>query len=348
MITYASNPHGGDIYSQDIHVDFSVNTNPFGTPASVQKAVEAAIPRLHTYPDPYCRKLIHGLSEHHGVAPENIICGNGAADIIFKYCLAVKPRRALVLAPTFAEYELALRSVGCEMLYFDLDESRNFDVPGNLINAIVDLHPDVVFLCNPNNPTGRVISPDILVSVADTCFRHNIRLFLDECFIELTESGVSLKDHLYIPQLFILRAFTKSFALAGIRLGYAMTSDKELLTKMGVLSQPWDVSVLAQAAGVAALRESDFLDYSRKVIRTERIWLTSILSPFFRVIPSESNYILFKGPTGLKDELLEDHILIRDCSNYKGLGEGWFRIAVKLHSENEILVKSLSEIFATK
>lgn len=347
MLYNSTNPHGGDIYDKDIHFDFSVNTNPFGIPESVKKAFVSSVDKLSRYPDAYCRGLVKAIAQFEEVEESSIICGNGAAELIFTYCRAVRPRRALVLAPSFSEYSLALSTVGAEIDYFSLKEADNFDVPGELINHIADTRPDVVFLCNPNNPTGRLISNDLLNSVADLCYRYNIRLFVDECFLSLTDSGKSIKDHLYIPQVFILKAFTKNYALAGLRLGYALCSDPKLLQKMSELSQPWNISVPAQAAGVAALKETEYLELSKRVIRAERNFLYNSLSPFFKMIPSDANYILFRGPEGLFERLCSEHILIRDCSNYTGLSKGWYRMAVKLHSENVVLVNTLSDIFAS-
>lgn len=171
-------------------------------------------------------------------------------------------------------------------------------------------------------------------------------MFLDECFLDLSDDGISMKGFLKEnPQLFILKAFTKSYGMAGVRLGYCLCSESELLERMSSLMQPWNVSVLAQEAGVAALREADFLEESRALIPTERSWLKSKLESLgFWVCPSKANYLLLEGAPGLHTALKEYGIAIRNCDNYCGLHAGWYRIAVRLHEQNEQLIAAVKKV----
>lgn len=346
MLYQTRNPHGGDIYAGDICLDFSANTNPYGTPPGILKAIEASLPEIHRYPDPFCRALVQAIAVHEQLPEPYIFCGNGAADLIYTYCEAVRPKRALELAPTFAEYSLALERLGCHMDRYVLQEEKNFQLEEQFLRELDDRRPEVIFLCNPNNPTGQLCPQGLLEAILRYCAEHNIRLFIDECFLDLADGSMSLKSFLTeLPQLFLLKAFTKSYGMAGLRLGYGLTADTELLRQMSQMSQPWNVSTLAQTAGIAALKEQAFLQRTRMLIAEERAWLTVQLRQLgAQVCPSCANYLLFRGPEGLDQELRKRGVAIRNCSNYYGLGIGWYRIAVRLREENEELIRRMREV----
>lgn len=342
MLYQTENRHGGDIYG-GIALDFSANVSPLGTPRSVTDAIERALPELYRYPDPYCRTLVQTISEYEGVPKNFVLCGNGASELIYAYCGAVRPKRAMELAPTFSEYSLALRRTGCEVVRFALKQEENFDLRENFLPFLAREKIDALFLCNPNNPTGRLIADDLLEEILRICREKNIALFVDECFLSLSDGGVDLTPSLSdFPQLFILKAFTKSFGMAGLRLGYGLSADEALLRKMSAAVPPWNVSTLAQAAGVAALGDAEFLERNRAVIRAERPRLEERLRELgFWVCPSQANYILFRGEAGLADRLRERGAAIRDCANFEGLGPGWYRAAVRLREENDALLDAM-------
>ena len=342
MLYQTENRHGGDIYG-GIALDFSANVSPLGTPRSVTDAIERALPELYRYPDPYCRTLVQTISEYEGVPENFVLCGNGASELIYAYCGAVRPKRAMELAPTFSEYSLALRRTGCEVVRFALKQEENFDLGENFLPILAREKIDALFLCNPNNPTGRLIADDLLEKILRICREKNIALFVDECFLSLSDGGVDLTPSLSdFPQLFILKAFTKSFGMAGLRLGYGLSADEALLRKMSAAVPPWNVSALAQAAGVAALGDAEFLERNRAVIRAERPRLEERLRELgFWVCPSQANYILFRGEAGLADRLRERGAAIRDCANFEGLGPGWYRAAVRLREENDALLDAM-------
>ena len=346
MLYQTRNPHGGDIYAGEVELDFSANTNPFGTPQGILDAVQAALPEMHRYPDPYCRKLTQEISDFEGIPKEYILCGNGAADLIYAYCEAVRPKLAVELAPTFSEYALGLERIGSRVERYYLRQENEFELDEDFLIFLTDTKPDAAFLCNPNNPTGKTIVPSLLEKILTICTEYNIRLFVDECFLDLSDSGESLKALLaQNPNLFILKAFTKSYGMAGIRLGYCICSDSRLLERMSKAVQPWNVSSLAQSAGIAALQEQEFLQKTKEVIEIERKWLKQELEALgFRVCPSSANYLLFHGSGDLHSKLKEKKIAIRNCDNYYGLGPGWYRIAVRLHEENERLIRAMKEV----
>lgn len=346
MLYGTKNPHGGDIYDREILYDFSANTNPFGTPEGVKEAMIRALSRVHHYPDPYCRELVGAISGFEAVPEDYVLCGNGAAELIYAYCDAVRPKRALELAPTFSEYSLGLDRVGCGVERYFLKKERDFQPDGDLLRAVEQKKPDVIFLCNPNNPTGQLLPEGLLRKLLSLCQQKGIRLFLDECFLDLTEEGVSMKSALgEHPELLILKAFTKSYGMAGVRLGYCMSADSALLTRMSRTVQPWNVSMLAQSAGVAALGETEFLRNTRALIRRERAWLKENLEALgFRVCPSRVNFLLFHGQPGLCEPLREQGIALRNCDNYHGLEPGWYRCAVRQRRENQALITALASL----
>lgn len=346
--------HGGDIYGfsegdgRRAVLDFSVNLSPLGVPAGVTEAMRDAALKAGQYPDPHCRDLLRALSEFEEVPSSRVLCGNGAAELIYAFCHALHPASAAVMAPTFSEYEAAFFGSGgasANLYRYDLREENGF-LPGrNLLDFLESLRPEVLFLCNPNNPTGRLMPTELLLETAAFCERHNIRLFLDECFLDFTEGGISLKPDLEKYRgLLILKAFTKNFGIAGARLGYCLSADTELLGKMAAAVQPWNISVFAQAAGIAAAKERDYPARARELIRKERAFLcTGLEAAGFKVMPSDANFLLFKGPADLDAQLRRRGILIRSCSRERGLGSGWYRAAVRLHDENAELLEAVSE-----
>ena len=349
MLYQTENRHGGDIYG-GIALDFSANVSPLGTPRSVTDAIERALPELYRYPDPYCRRLVQAIAGHEQVPASYILCGNGAADLIFTYCASMRPRTAVELAPTFVEYGAGLAQVGCRVERYFLHQAQNFDLDERFLSFLEEKKPEVVFLCNPNNPTGRLIPLPLLEQILQYCAAQGARLFLDECFLDLTEAGVSAKSLLAAhPELLILKAFTKSYGMAGIRRGDCLCAVNALLRRMAAASPPWNVSSPAQSAGVAALAERDFLQRTLSLVHTERRWLTDNQTALgFWVCPSQAKYQLFRGPLGLREGLLQQGIAIRGCGNYSGLDDGWYRFAVRPHGENEALITAIRQFCKEK
>ena len=249
--------HGGDWagyraeFGRDA-LDFSANVSPLGLPEGVARAITAALPTADRYPDPLCRELRAKLALHEGVSAEQILCGNGAADLIFRLVWAKKPRRALVTAPTFAEYATALESVGCTVERFFLREQEDFAVTDAFCAAI---RPgvDMVFLCQPNNPTGQLTALPLVEQILHRCAACGTLLVVDECFLDFLPDHAlhTAKGLLGEGNLVILKAFTKLYGMAGVRLGYALSADESRLARMQAAGQPWAVSGLAQAAGIS-------------------------------------------------------------------------------------------------
>lgn len=332
--------HGGDTFGREIRYDFSANLNPLGMPQSVKKALENSIPDWEKYPDPYCRKLVKKLSEHENFSPENIVCGNGAADLIFRIVRAVKPQKAVICAPSFGEYTKALEQCGCEISAYRLAEENGFALDVG-ITEILDKSVDMLILCTPNNPTGQTVDGELLRDICKKCNENNTIFLCDECFIDFTENAADAKCFMN-KNVVILKAFTKIYAMAGLRLGYALFGDDMLAGKVRETGQFWSVSSPAQAAGETALDEKNYAAKTAEFIKNEREYLSENLLQFgFKVYPSEANFILFYTDLPLDEMLLRKNILIRNCENFNGLSQGFFRIAVRTHEENTALVSAI-------
>ena len=345
MIKYT---HGGECYDKEIRLDVSVNINPFGLPESVREALHQSIDEFATYPDDTCSRLrqeiARGLSKQAQISAEDILCGNGAADLIYRFALAKKAKHAIVLAPTFSEYEQALQLVGTKVTLYMLKKETNFSVTTELLSLLTS-DVDVLFLCNPNNPVGNVIEMPLLLQILKHCKKNEITLMVDECFLEFTmcyEANTLITECLAYENLCVLKAFTKTYAMAGLRLGYVVSSNHELLRQMKHSGAPWSVSTPAQIAGIAALTETAYVQKTREYIKWQREWMKGQLEGFgFKVYESEANYLLFEAKETLYTQLLRREILIRQCGNYYGLDQTYYRVAIKLEEENKEVIQAI-------
>lgn len=350
MIKYT---HGGDIYKYDDKLlDFSANINPLGMPESAKNAIIDGINKYQTYPDHSSRKLRNSLSEFYGFDSNKIVCGNGAADLIFRICLAIRPQKVLVTSPTFSEYEEAVLISGGKVHNHLLRESENYDVTLEILKSI-DEDTDMVFLCSPNNPTGRAIDLNIIEAVLDKLQGNKGILVLDQCFVHFMveeEKYFAINLLKKYDNLIILGAFTKIFAMAGLRLGYALFGSEDNASMIENTLQPWAVSTVASEAGCAALNK-DFIKETKDYVKYQREFLFQHLSDLgIKVFKSQANYMLIKvdekfDDGDLADVAIKHRILIRKCSNFKGLSPSFFRIAVRTEAENTTLIDVLSHIF---
>ena len=327
-------------------LDFSANVSPLGMPAGVAAALAGCAPDCDCYPDPLCRDLSAAIGRAEGVPGEWVLCGNGAADLIWRAALALRPARALVTAPAFAEYEAALAATGCAVERYFLSEEKDFRLDEGFLEAI---RPGVgmVFLCEPNNPTGLTTPRPLLLRVLARCRQAGALLVLDGCFGDFLADPAAhtLKGELAGGNLLILKAFTKLYGMAGVRLGYALCADAALLAKLRAAGQPWAVSTPAQAAGLAALKETEYVAAVRALVASERPRLAAGLAALgCRVLPGEANYLLFRCERPLCQPLRRRGILLRSCDNYHGLGPAWYRTAVRTGAENSRLLAALGEV----
>ena len=339
--------HGGDIYSyENKMLDFSANINPLGIMPEVADAIRDSVQRAAIYPDTEYRALRKAIADTEKVYISQVICANGAAELIFDITRALRPKRVIFTAPAFAEYEKAADACGCEKLFYTLTEDSNFTVGEDIITFLDRV--DMVFLCQPNNPTGKLISWELLKRIAAECADKNVFLVIDECFLDFTGTGTersAVRLTAENKNLMVLKAFTKMFAIPGIRLGYGICSNEDVLEKIYAQRQPWNVSCTAEAAGIACCGVyAETVRKTREYIEREKSFLYSEFARL-KVIyyDSAANYILFRASEGLKEKMADKGILIRSCSNYRGLDGRFYRIAVKGHEDNIKMINALEE-----
>lgn len=345
--------HGGDILSYEVQfhkkpLDFSVNVSPLGLPEGVRQAVIDALDDSGEYPDIHCRRLRQALAKYHGIKPDWVLCGNGAADLIDRLAFALHgngDRKILLTAPTFTEYRFAFERVGLECISYPLSYKNDFEIREDFLNSIT---PDLtaVMLCEPNNPTGKTTDRALLIRILEKCKSCGVMLIIDECFQEFLDEpdAHTMQEFLEGNLLLILKSFTKTYAMAGIRLGYCLCANQELLEKMEQAAQPWAVSGLAQAAGIAALKETDYRNRLQMHNTAERECMKTALSDAgCKFVQGEANYLLFwHERIDLATRLASEGILLRACTDYEGLNEHWYRVAVLEREDNIRLIEALA------
>lgn len=337
--------HGGDIYRNHVKVDFSVNINPLGMPEGVEEALHAAVGRCHEYPDMEAWKLKKAVCSEWNIQDEYLLFGNGATEIFMGIIHAIAPKRIMIPVPSFYGYEYVAEAAGSEILYFPLKEERQFLPDEDLLQSLTE-DMDLLFLANPNNPTGKQMNRAYLEKLLKTCRDKKIWVVLDECFIEFCGSECSILSEIEkYDNLLLVRAFTKIYAIPGVRLGYLICSNSAMLEKVRRQLPEWNISTFAQEAGIACVGQSAFIAETVEYVRRERWFLTEGLRQLgLRVFSGEANFLLIFSDKPLYEELLKRGILIRDCANFRGLSKGYYRIAVKRREENEILLKAIGEI----
>ena len=336
--------HGGDIYAHPGALDFSASLNPLGMPRAAREALATCIDACEAYPDPSSRELARELAAFECVDEGWVVPCAGATDAITRLVQVLRPRQALLFAPCYSGYEQALEQTEAQVEKCRLSERDGFCVDVRSAEAICP-GTELVFLANPNNPTGLCLRREVLEACLERATAVGAVVALDECFVDLSE-GVGSNDLLAAyPNLVIVKALTKSFSLAGLRVGYALCAGGGLCERLRAAGQPWAVSVPAQVAGVACLSEPGYLERSRALLRTERDRLVGALEGLgMRVIHGQANYLLFSGREDLGEALLARGVMVRRCDDFDGLGPGWYRVAVRTPEQNALLVAALEEV----
>jgi len=351
--------HGGDILDAAVKsglrgeeiLDFSSNVNPLGPSEKALEAAKISFKEIPAYPDSNCFKLRQAIASHFtGINKNNVVIGNGSTELIYLFAevFLKKGEIALIPTPTFGEYESAVRKTGETAKFVQVDE--NFNVDANAYSSEMAA-AKIVFLCNPNNPTSILIPNKTLTRIVERALEQNSLVFLDEDFLEFVENekALSLISNIKrYPNLFILRSFTKIYGLTGLRVGYGI-GNEEIINALSCAKIPWNVNCLAQAAAVAALKDEDHLRVTRELIKEEKTCLLTDLEKFrsFKVYPADANFFFIDirksglTATELANKLLQQGILIRDCTSFRGLDQYYIRVAIKTRYENERLIEVL-------
>lgn len=361
-MTNRPDTHGGNIYKEarshgvrkEDFLDYSANINPLGVPESLKKIILSNLEGLVNYPDPECTELKEEIEKYLGVPFNRIIVGNGASEIIFLLFQVLHPKKVLIPAPTFSEYAKAAESYGVTVKYYERKEEKGFHLNAEELLEELEDGVEAILLCNPNNPTSTLMNKTELEKLVEQCSRRGISAIIDEAFIELTEDGNanSIVDLTGIHQnLFIIRAFTKYFAIPGLRLGYGIGSES-MVRRMEERKVSWSVNSLAACSGKMLSLEREYMEKTALWLRAEKEWLFSQLRKIdrFKVFRPETNFILVKivdsglDAGSLKERMAEKGILIRHAGNFKFLNDKFFRVAVKDRTSNERFMQAIREV----
>lgn len=358
--------HGGNIYrlaeklglDEGKILDFSASINPLGVPKSVISDIKDSLKYLHNYPDPDTKQLRLWIAKHLNISPQSVVCGNGSTELIYLIVRALRPERVLLPAPTFSEYERAVRNRK-RVVYFNLIEKSRFEIdPAEFIasmagssnpasyKAALTTSVDMAFLCNPNNPTGVMLGREEVLEIADAAKNLRCHLVVDEAFIDFSPADSVIKEVENNPYLIVLRSLTKFYALSGLRIGFGIFPSS-LVDIINEHREPWTVNNLAQTAAIAAINDISYRDETFKVIRNEK----KTLEDGFRLLgldyfQSAANFYLLKldNAREVVAALKSKGILVRDCSNFTGLDDTYIRVAVKSNKENMRLLQELANL----
>ncbi|MFH1128603.1 MAG: threonine-phosphate decarboxylase CobD [Candidatus Omnitrophota bacterium] len=333
-------------------IDFSSNINPLGITPKVRNIIVKSVGVVTRYPDPECSLAREALAGFLGINKDSVLLGNGSNELIHLVPRALGCCNVLIYQPAFSEYELSVRLAGAKSLFLFAKESDDFRIDLKKVNDYVS-KVDLIILCNPNNPTGLLLEKSGLLELAKTCEKNKTFLLIDETFIEFTEGNNSLiREAARFKYLLVLRSLTKSFSLPGLRIGY-LAADKEIIRKIGLFQPTWSVNALAQQLIAKGILDTHFIKKAKDYITKEKKFLFDNLKELKKLHPyyPQANFIFCKildiriNAKSLSERLLKSGILIRDCGNFKGLDNRFFRVAVREKKDNLYLVTCLKKIF---
>ncbi len=337
-------PHGGDIYTLDKPykiMDYSININPIGVPKSLKRAISRSMSKLELYPDMKNRKATEILAKHHSLNTNNIVIGNGATELIYLAIQTISPRKVLIPMPTFTEYQRVCKIVGCEVVPFELKKEVDFKFNVDDFIKKIDSSIDMIIICNPNNPTSKIIDKNSMKKLLEYCQPKGIYIMIDEAFADFTLSDISVIGYIKkYANLIIIRSLTKFFAVPGLRIGYAVAC--ESLSELFIANQyPWSVNYFASIVCEIALKDFNYINKTKKWLNQEPKRFYDMLCTLngIKVYKPSVNYILIEIEQTLAsimtERLLNKGILIRDASNFKFLDAHFIRIAIKDKKSND-------------
>jgi len=341
--------HGGDIYtaaeligknSEDI-IDMSSSVNPLPLPFKIKKKLIKNFNLLNRYPDTDARSFKKIICDIYGISSESIICGNGSIELIYIALKALNPQNVLILEPTFLEYERACRINNVPNIdrIFSLDRDEVIKIAEKKLK---NTKYSLVFICNPNNPTGWLIKKETILNLADTV--KDTIFLIDEAFIDFTPEETVIHEVGKIKNLLVLRSLTKFYGLAGLRFGYAAGCN-EIIEQLKKFIQPWSINSIAQCAAEEIIKDENFKNMSYEFfIKEKQFFENSLKKLTLNYFPSAANFYFIKLPKkGFPEEILNKGILIRDCSNFYRVDENFIRVSIKTRKQNELFFRELKK-----
>lgn len=362
MIKAKDHFHGSDlekieqaygIQSKDV-TSFSANVNPLGISPKLRQTLCDRIDAITSYPDREYTSLRTSIGTYTNLPKEDIIVGNGVTELISLFMQITTPQKALLVNPTYSEYERELQLVHGTLEAFYLKEENNFEINLEELTKALSKDLDLLILCNPNNPTSSILSVDMLRQLLITCKQHEIFVLVDETYIEFVDdlfsySAISLVEE--FNNIIVLRGVSKFFAAPGIRLGYAITNNQSLRKEINARKNPWSINSLAAIAGEIMFSDIDYIKETRTLISKERKRIYEALkqNPYLKVYPPYANFMLVqillpnKTAFDLFETAIKQGLMIRDCSTFSGLSEQYFRFCFMNPEKNDALLRVIDE-----
>jgi threonine-phosphate decarboxylase len=353
--------HGGNVWEisekhkipLDQLIDFSISTNPLGVPEKALQAIRESLNLIYHYPDPSHQWLLEALSNSAGVEPNNVVVGNGSTELIYLFAEVFLDceYEAVIPVPTFNEYKAATQRVGGKIVFVKCDPAENFQINFEELERAISKKTRMIYLCNPNSPTGRLHDKDDILRFIESAAKESVLVFLDEDYIDFVGDSKRYSMAEYVNEydnLFVLRSLTKFFGLAGARIGFGITSPNTAKILKRV-KMPWSVNSLSMFAAVEAVKDEDFIKKSRLLLsKSKREMLKTLRTiPWLKVYPSETNFLLIEiirgnlTSTQLRNGLAKRGFLIRDCKDFDGLNNRFFRVTVRRPEENRKLIEQI-------
>jgi threonine-phosphate decarboxylase len=356
--------HGGNVwelsdkYKIPVYqlIDFSISTNPLGAPETAIESIRENLNLIKHYPNPDPEWLLEVLAKSTGVEPNNIVLGNGSTELIYLFneVFLESEYEAIIPVPSFSEYKAAIERFGGNMTFLTCTSSKNFQLNVEELESTISKKTRIIFLCNPNSPTGVLYEKADLMRIIKFAAERNVFVFLDEDYIDFVNDGKRYSMAEYVNEynnLFVLRSLTKFFGLAGVRIGFGIGSPS-LVKFLKKAKMPWSVNSLAMFATAAAVKDADFIKRSRILVSNSRREMREMFKsiPWLKVYPSETNFLLIEITRGdltstqLRDGLAKRGLLIRDCKDFDGLNDRFFRVTVRRPEENKKLIEQIKSI----
>ena len=363
MLTHKDHFHGSDLekiekvfgIKKENIVSYSANVNPLGISHKLREVLSQHLDAITRYPDREYTKLRQCIANYTGAQMENIIMGNGSTELISLFIQTNHPKKAMILGPTYSEYERDINLGGGTCIYFPLKEENNFQMDVNALCHQLDDNLDLLILCNPNNPTSSAITRKEMRRILDACMEHGIFVMVDETYVEFAPdeknvTSVSLTN--YYSNLIILRGTSKFFASPGLRLGYAITGNRDVAKEINTRKDPWTINSLAEIAGQIMFQDQDYIRETKELITSERERLYQELSSWdtVRVYEPQANFILMKIlKEGVDAEILFEHcirkgMMIRNCSTFPFLDSQFIRFCIMSPEDNDRLMDAFREL----
>ena len=368
MLEHKDHFHGSDLemieriygIKKDEIVSFSANVNPLGISPLLKKTLAEKIDCISSYPDRDYKELRETIAQYCRTSPEKIIPGNGSTELISMIIDIRKPKKALIIGPTYSEYERELSLMKGKSYYFQLKEKEDFIADTNRLDEQLRDDTDMLIICNPNNPTSTVIDRSTLRSIMDICKERDIFVMVDETYIEFVDNrekteGIPLTD--YYNNLFIIRGVSKFFASPGLRLGYAVTGNRDLIREINKRMNPWSINTLAETAGKIMFKDNEYIEKTSSLIRKEREYVTKRLSSvkgISRVYAPSANFVLFSidpeygNADLLFDACIKKKMMIRNCCTFPFLDNRYVRICFMSNEDNKRLLDVIMEELSEK